>query len=147
MSLRSTFLKVLACVALAFAAFAPAKADPAPAANITFHYHRQDANYEKWGIHLWKSPNMPLDGVEWPNPMPPTGKDAYGVLWVRPADEFKTRTKMQVNYIIHKGDLKEQGGKDMVFNGLEHSEVWIYEGDARIYYSLDEVKAAHADMK
>lgn len=149
MSLRRTFLKVLAAVALAFAVGVPAQAQaPAPAKDkVTIHYHRQDGNYDKWGIHLWKSPNMPLEGVEWPTPMMPTGKDAYGVFWVRDLSEFKTRTKCQVNYIIHKGDIKEQGAKDMAFNGLENQEAWIYEGDMVIYFKLEDVKKAHPEMK
>ncbi len=150
MSIRSTLVKVFAAVALAFATVSSVQAQaPAPAAgpNITIHYHRVDGNYEKWGIHLWKSPNMPLEGVEWPTPMVPTGKDAYGVYWTREAAEFKTRTKMVVNYIIHKGDIKEQGGKDMSFDGMTHQEAWIWENDSKIYFSLDEVKAAHPEYK
>ena len=146
MSLRSTFLKVFAAVALAFAAATSAQAAP-PAGSIQINYHRVDGNYEKWGIHLWKSPNMPLEGIEWPTPMPPSGKNEFGVFWVRQADEFKTRTKQVVNYIIHKGDIKEQGGKDMNFNGAEHQEIWVYEGDSHIFFSLDEVKAEHKDIK
>lgn len=150
MSFRTTIIRVFAAAALALAVFAPARAQaPAPgsAGNITLHYHRPDGDYDKWGVHLWKSPNMPLEGVEWPNPMMPSGKDAFGVYWVRDETEFKTRTKMQVNYIIHKGDIKEQGAKDMAFNGLEHKSAWIYAGDSVIYFSLDDVKAAHADLK
>lgn len=152
MSLRSTFLKVAAVIALACSMFATAQAPaaaPAPGAagTITIHYHRPDGDYDKWGVHLWKSPNMPLEGVEWPNPMMPTGKDAFGVYWVRDETEFKTRTKQQVNYIIHKGDIKDQGAKDMAFNGLEHKEAWIYSGDMIIYFSLADVKAAHPDIK
>jgi len=148
MSFRSTLLKVLAAVALACAAFTPAVAAP-PADSIQINYHRVDGNYDKWGVHLWKSPNMPLDGIEWPVPMVPTGKNDFGVYWVVKANEFNTSkgAKRQVNYIIHKGDIKEQGGKDMAFNGLEHQEIWVYENDRTIFYSLDEVKAAHKDIK
>jgi hypothetical protein len=148
MSLRSTLLKVFAAVALAFATFTPAVAAP-PAGMMQINYHRTDGIYTNWGVHLWKSPNMPLEGIEWPNPMVPTGKNDFGVYWQKPLDEFKTGhgTKCKVNYIIHQGDMKEQGGKDMDFNGLEHSEIWVYQGDRSIFFSLDEVKAAHADIK
>ena len=148
MTLRSTLLKVLAVVALACAAFIPAAAAPPPE-SIQINYHRVDGNYAQWGIHLWKSPNMPLEGIEWPTPMAPSGKNDFGVFWAVKANEFNTSkgAKRKVNYIIHKGDIKEQGGADMAFNGLEHQEIWVYEGDRAIYYSLDEVKAAHADIK
>ena len=148
MSFRSAILSIAAAAALAFAAFTPASAAP-PAGMIQINYHRVDGIYKDWGVHLWKSPNMPLDGVEWPNPMMPSGTSDFGVYWVRAEDEFsnKAKTKMTVNYIIHKGDIKEQGGKDMAFDGLAHKEIWVYENDRTIFYSLDEVKAAHSDIK
>ena len=148
MSLRSTLLKALAVVALAFAFLTPAAAAP-PAGMIQINYHRADGIYDGWGVHLWKSPNMPVEGVEWPNPMMPSGKNAFGAFWVRSEDEFsnKSKTKMSVNYIIHKGDIKEQGGKDQVFNGLEHKEIWIVGDDRTIFYTLEEVKAAHPEIK
>ena len=143
MSLRSTILKAIAILALAVT---PVLATP-PEGKIEINYHRCDGKYEKWGVHLWKSPNMPLPDIEWPNPMMPTGTNDFGVYWHADLSEFDTGSKSQVNYIIHKGDIKEQGGKDMAFDGLAHKEIWVYEGDRTIYFSLDEVKAAHSDIK
>ena len=68
MSLRSSLLKAIAVIALAIS---PALAAP-PDGKIEINYHRCDGKYEKWGVHLWKSPNMPLPDIEWPNPMMPT---------------------------------------------------------------------------
>ena len=151
MTLRSTLLTVLAAVAMAFAALTPAAAEEAkaPITTITINYHRPDGIYDKWGVHLWKSPNMPLEGVEWPNPMMPTGKNDFGVYWVKPASEFDTShgKHRKVNYIIHQGDIKDQGGQDMAFDGMAHSEIWVYQGDKVIYYTLADVKAAHPDVK
>jgi antibiotic biosynthesis monooxygenase (ABM) superfamily enzyme len=45
-----------------------------------------------------------------------------------------------VNYIIHKGDSKEQGGKDMKFSGKENKEIWVNSGDRKIYFTLEEAK-------
>jgi len=148
MSIRSTLLKILAAVALAAAAFTPASAAPKEG-YIQVNYHRVDGNYEGWGMHFWKSPNMPLEGIEWPTPAKPSGKNEFGVYWEAKGEDFATSKgkKMQVNYIIHKGDIKEQGGKDMAFNGLETKEIWVYEGDRMIYTTFADVKAAHADLK
>ena len=71
-----------------------------PDGMIEVNYHRCDAKYERWGVHLWKSPNMPLPDIEWPNPMMPTGKNDFGVFWHVKADEFTAGSKMQVNYIL-----------------------------------------------
>lgn len=143
MSLRSTFLKAFAVVAMAFTF---ALAAP-PEGMIEINYHRCDGKYEKWGVHLWKSPNMPLPDIEWPNPMMPTGKNDFGVFWHVKADEFDTGSKRTVNYIIHKGDIKEQGAKDMAFDGKAHTAAWIVTGDRTIYFSKDEALKDHACKK
>lgn len=143
MSLRKTLLKVIAVFALALT---PALATP-PEGMIQINYHRCDGKYDRWGVHLWKSPNMPLPDIEWPNPMMPTGKNDFGVYWVVKADEFSTGSKMQVNYIIHKGDIKEQGSKDMAFNGLEHKEIWVINGDRTIYFSKEDALKDHVCKK
>lgn len=139
MSLRTTFLKVIAVIALALT---PALATP-PEGMIAIHYHRVDGNYAKWGVHLWKSPNMPLPNIEWTEPMMPTGKDDFGVYWQVNLSEFTTGSKAQVNYIIHKGDIKEQGAKDMAFDGNAHKEIWVWEKDRNIYFSLEDCMNAH----
>jgi len=143
MSLRTTFLKAIAVIALALT---PALAAP-PDGMIQINYHRCDGKYERWGVHLWKSPNMPLPDIEWPNPMMPSGKNDFGVYWVVKADEFSTGSKMQVNYIIHKGDIKEQGAKDMAFNGQEHKEIWVINGDRTIYFSKEDALKDHVCKK
>ncbi len=142
MSLSKIFVKVIAVFALAVTSLLAAP----PEGKIQINYHRPDGKYERWGVHLWKSPNMPLPDIEWPNPMMPTGTNEFGVYWVVDQEEFRTGSKMQVNYIIHKGDIKEQGAKDMAFNGLEHKEIWVFANDRSIFFSLDEVKKAHPEL-
>ena len=141
MSIKSTLLKALAVVALAFAIVAPALATP-PAGYIEINYHRDDGKYDGWGVHLWKDPNMPLPDIEWPSPMMPTGKTDFGVFWHAKESEFGS--KIHVNYIIHKGDIKEQGGRDMAFDGRQYKAIWVLNGDRRIYYSLEEATKAMA---
>lgn len=143
MSLRSSLFKAIAVFALALT---PLLAEP-PAGKIEINYHRCDGNYTKWGVHLWKSPNMPLPDIEWPNPMMPTGKTDFGVYWHADAEEFKTGAKMQVNYIIHKGDIKEQGAKDMAFDGNAHKAIWVINNDRTIYFSKEEALKDHVCKK
>ena len=112
-----------------------------PEGFIEINYHRCDAKYDKWGVHLWQDPNMPLPDIEWPNPMMPTGKSDFGVFWQVKASEFGSKT--HVNYIIHRGDIKEQGGKDMSFDGVAHKAIWVNTKDRQIYYSLEEAKKDH----
>ncbi len=143
MSLRSTLLKAIAIIALAIT---PVLAMP-PEGKIEINYHRCDGVYTKWGVHLWKSPNMPLPDIEWPNPMMPTGTNDFGVYWHADLEEFNTGSKSQVNYIIHKGDIKEQGAKDMAFDGRAHKAIWVVTGDRAIYFSKEEALKDHVCKK
>jgi len=54
---------------------------------------------------------------------------------------------MQVNYIIHKGDIKEQGGKDMAFDGNAHKAIWVVNNDRTIYFSKEEALKDHVCKK
>jgi hypothetical protein len=122
----------------------PALAAPAPAPEkgmVQINYHRCDGKYANWGVHLWQDPNMPLPDIEWPNPMKPTGTSDFGVYWNVKEDEFGG--KIHVNYIIHRGDIKEQGGKDMSFDGRAHKAIWVNTNDRAIYYSLEDAKKDH----
>ena len=50
-----------------------------------------------------------------------------------------------VNYIVHKGDSKEQGGRDMKFEGKTTKEIWINSSDRRTYTSLEDAKKAREE--
>ncbi|WP_137936047.1 pullulanase-associated domain-containing protein [Chitinivorax sp. B] len=106
---------------------------------VTIHYSRPDGAYEGWGLHVWRreggTPDMPLDGVDWHNPAKISGKDDFGVYWQRKVAEFGKSGV--VYYIIHKGDRKEQGGKDMQFDTKQTREIWVNAGDRNIYLSLE----------
>jgi hypothetical protein len=114
----------------------------AQAQTATINYNRCDANYEGWGAHLWKDGGIPLPGVEWQKPMMPSGKNDFGVYWTIKLDDF---VKGRVNYIIHKGDSKDQGGRDMSFDGNATKEIWVNNGDRKIYNSLADAQKARAE--
>lgn len=137
MRIRPTSLLAGFAFALGTVAFAAP-----PEGSIEINYHRCDGKYEKWGVHLWQDPNMPLEDIDWSTPMMPTGKSEFGVFWHRKADEFGP--KLHVNYIIHKGDMKEQGAKDMDFDGKTHKAIWVVSGDRAIFYSLEEAMKSPA---
>lgn len=134
-------LRVAVCAA-ALASSALAQAE-VPAGKIGINYNRCDNNYDGWGLHIWKNPGIPLPGVEWPNPMQPTGKNDFGIFWQTDDNQFGSTGT--VNYIIHKGDNKEQGGRDMKFEGKEHKEIWVNSGDRKIYFSLEDAKKAREE--
>lgn len=131
----------IACTALLSAPVAAQSA--LPEGKIGINYHRCDNNYDGWGVHLWKNPGIPIPGVEWASPMMPAGKNDFGVYWHATFADFGGSGT--VNYIIHKGESKEQGGRDMKFDGKAIKEIWVNSGDRKIYSSLDDARKARAE--
>jgi hypothetical protein len=143
MSKTSFLLKALIAGAIGASALSPALATSNPPAGfVAINYNRCDGTYDGWGAHQWRNPGIPLSGIEWQNPMMPKGKTDFGVFWHAELKEFGSSGK--VNYIIHKGDSKDQGGRDMSFDGLTVKEIWVNNGDRKIYTSLDDAKKARA---
>jgi hypothetical protein len=144
-------LALAAGLALFLAAPSAASAEEAKAADgdkVVLHYHRADGNYEGWGLHTWESfqkkeeasdefakkemSDRPLTGVQWFKPLPQTGKDDWGVYWAIPASEYGNG---RVNYIIHKGDKKDQCNRDMYWMTKDSKEAWVVSGDCKVYLS------------
>lgn len=137
--------RIVAALALAAAALSPAFATSnPPAGSVAINYNRCDGNYQDWGVHLFqRGPGGPaIPGVTWASPIMPTGKTDFGVYWHVKLNEFPEN---KVNYIIHKGDNKEQGGRDMQFDGGANKEIWVNNGDRKIYTSLDDAKKGRAE--
>ncbi len=96
-------------------------AAPALAANTArVHYHRPRADYDGWGLHTWEDAVSP---TAWPSPMPPAGRDDYGVWWDVP---FKPGGA-KLGFIVHKGDQKDPG-PDMFLDLAKQKEVWVVSG-------------------
>lgn len=140
---KRNFVKLMLGAVLASNAAFGLAAD-LPDDSVAIHYHRPDGKYQDWGVHLWRraggSPDLPLEGISWGSPMMPTGEDDFGVFWQRRVAEFGKDGK--VYYIIHKGDRKEQLGRDMDFDPKKGREVWVVSGDKNIYFSKEEALKA-----
>ena len=139
---KDSLIRALCAIAMAGTGLA-VQAQSLPEGSVGINYSRCDGNYDKWGLHAWKNPGIPLPGIEWPRPMEPTGKGEFGVYWHLPLAEFGSSGT--VNYIIHLGDSKEQGGRDMKFDGKTVKEIWVNSGDRKTYFSLADAKAARAE--
>ena len=141
MSIARTLSKTLAALALGVLVLSPGFAQSGPPdGSIAINYNRCDGKYEGWGAHLWTG-STPIAGVSWTSPMPPAGTNDFGAYFHAKLSEFSGG---KVNYIIHKGDTKDQGGRDMSFDGNATKEIWVNNGDRKIYTSLDDAKKARA---
>jgi hypothetical protein len=152
---RRSALAVLAApaiFALSLAAFAQApELAPVPQGSVAVRYYRADGDYTGWGVHLWESfekvkdgkvvgprdkADMPIGDISWGSPMKPTGKDGFGVYWFVKVNEFRNG---KINYIIHKGDIKEQCGKDIAwFVETQGREVFVNSGDCNTYFKAED---------
>ena len=144
MNAFSRTLRFLAAVAIGAVAATSIQAQSAPPeGKVVVNYNRCDSAYDGWGLHAWKNPGIPIPGVEWAKPLMPTGKNDFGVFWSMDQADFGSSGV--VNYILHKGETKEQGGKDMKFDSKASREVWINSGDRKIYSTIDDAKKARAE--
>ena len=140
MTLKRTTLKTLG--ALLFTACVGSSAFAAPPEGmVAINYSRCDGNYDSWGVHLFqRGPGGPaVEGIAWPSPMMPTGKTDFGVVWQVKLSNFPEN---KVNYIIHKGDKKEQGNQDKFFLIKDGRDVYVASGDAKIYVSKEDALKA-----
>ena len=121
-----------------------------PEGKVAIHYYRPDGSYDGWGLHVWESfqkkdeasdefaakenSDRPLKGVTWFKPVGQSGKDDFGAYWLLDAKEFDNG---RINYIIHKGDRKEQCNKDMFWLIKDTKELWVNSGDCKSYLTKD----------
>jgi hypothetical protein len=88
----------------------------------------------KWGLHLFGDGLAPGEATaEWTDPTPFDAADAFGVLRrIRLADDTKP-----VGFVVHGRPPTDPNLKDTPddrsFIPLATPEIWLREGDARIY--------------
>ncbi len=104
-----------------------------PSTSARVHYHRPGGNYEGWGLHTW------MDAARetaWSDPLPPTGRDEFGVYWDVPLRE----SAKQLGFIIHKGDEKDPG-PDQFLDVTERRELWIVSGRTQLFGTRPDISA------
>jgi hypothetical protein len=100
-------------------------------ATAVIHYAGDPA---AWGLHLWGDGLAPGQATaEWASPTPFEATDAYGALHrIELADDTK-----RVGFIVHRrppGDPNvKDTDSDRFFIPLATPEIWLRQGDPRIY--------------
>ncbi|MEV6599644.1 pullulanase-type alpha-1,6-glucosidase [Actinoplanes sp. NPDC051346] len=87
------------------------------------HYRRADGDYTGWGLHVWDGAATPTD---WSAPLPPAGTDSFGVTFRVPL----AAGAAGLNYIIHKGDIKDLPEDQRLDFASAGREVWLLAGVA-----------------
>jgi alpha-amylase len=96
------------------------------------HYNRPDANYAAWGLHLF-GPGLGEPEPAWGDARPFDQSDAFGALRRIPVGNDEQR----IGFIVHQRppgnpDVKDTDN-DRYFSPLSTPEIWIRQGDARIF--------------
>ncbi|HSD80593.1 MAG TPA: alpha-amylase family glycosyl hydrolase, partial [Solirubrobacteraceae bacterium] len=99
------------------------------------HYNRPAGDYDAWGLHLWGDGLAPGEATaEWTSPTPFEDADAYGALHrIQIADDTQ-----RVGFIVHgrppatDPNVKDTD-PDRFFVPLSTPEIWLRQGDTRIY--------------
>ncbi|MBE9473531.1 MAG: pullulanase-type alpha-1,6-glucosidase [Chloroflexi bacterium] len=89
---------------------------------VLLHYRQTKADYPGWGLHVW-GPTAE-EGVTWTEPLLPDGQDEYGIYWLVEMQEGA----LELNYIVHKGDIKDPGPDQNLEIELLGNEIWLIEG-------------------
>ncbi len=100
---------------------------------IIIHYAKNPNSDLKWNMWLWPDKK---DGVKFEF----TAKDEFGEICQAEFDEELSK----VGFIVRTDQWKKDTVNDRFIQKFNNgvSEIWLKEGDARIYYSLAEAKAA-----
>lgn len=109
------------------------------------HYFRADGDYgdhtsgdfnDYWGLHLWGADIDPAEVTDWTRPKPFLGETEYGrFAWVKLAPGAT-----EVNFIVHREDVRDGTNADRRFDPSVAQELWLKNDDGNQY-------AAQADAQ
>lgn len=114
-----------------------APAGDVPTGTVRLYYHRFDDDYQGWGLHVWGK-GYAGDPVAWTDPLPITGITDYGTYWDIPYKEGEG----DLNFIIHKGDLKDPQPDRVYPDPDQNKEIWAVSGDVTAYTDPQKALAA-----
>lgn len=102
-------------------------------------YNRPDGEYDGWELHIWNNGQCDaytddqMNGITWTSGAQIAGYDSnYGAYWIL---DLKDGHSDCGNYIIHKGDDKEQGGADKTMDLTGDRMNWVLAGVTETFTS------------
>lgn len=121
---------------------------PTPANTLAIHYFRKNKDWAPgdfakcdfascWGVHAWGDAYSA--DTSWFKPVFPVGTDDFGAVYHLKANEDQEIAKTaEANYILHKGDAKDQCAKDMSWDHTKSRDIFVVQDDCKVYLSVDE---------
>lgn len=123
---------------------------------VVIHYFRPDGAYGNaatcqmdtcWGVHTWGEA-YEYEGA-WTKPTYIAGTDDFGGYYIldRNSDPEMFKTALG-RFIIHKGQLKDQSGKDQSWEVKDSGPaIYVVNNDCTVYFKLEDAMAAKANLK
>ncbi|RIX51436.1 pullulanase [Paenibacillus nanensis] len=112
----------------------PAPADPVPEGHLRIHYKRADNSYDAYGLWLWEHVASP--SANWPSgatAFPADKRDGYGAYVDVPLADGAAKVGFLV--VNRSSGEKDGGDKSVILSSPEMNEVWIKQGDDKVYAS------------
>jgi diguanylate cyclase (GGDEF)-like protein len=107
----------------------PSQASSLPPDTVRIHFHRDNADYSGWGLHLWGNDLQPSAQVSWTAPFPASGQDAFGVYFDVPiVPGGKT-----FGFVLHRGEQKNVPNDQYWFLDQHGREFWVLENSATLF--------------
>ncbi len=116
------------------------------------HYYRQDGDYgdpfsgdynQYWGLHLWGDAVDAVDQTQWTSPKPFIGQDDFGrFAWVKLSGKPGA-----INFIVHRGDVKDGSQSDRAFNPAESAFELFLIGDDGTNYATQVQAQGYATLR
>ncbi|MCR2806907.1 alpha-amylase family glycosyl hydrolase [Paenibacillus soyae] len=112
----------------------PAPTDPVPDGHLRIHYNRPAGDYDAFGLWLWEHVAAPSTG--WPGgatAFPADKRDNYGAyIDVKLADNASKVGFLVLNLST---EAKDGGDKSVILTSPDMNEIWIKQGDDKVYSS------------
>jgi pullulanase len=98
---------------------------------VRIHYVREDASYEEWGLWIWDDVANPSEN--WPSGAEPFTEGSHGAY----VDIQLKEDAQKIGFLVVNRNDGQQTG-DMSFTMLdEFKQLWIREGDEKVYVTPD----------
>ncbi|MBI4351540.1 MAG: type I pullulanase [Elusimicrobia bacterium] len=103
---------------------------------LVVHYSRLDGNYSGWNLWVWNEGEK-KPGFE----LPPAGAGPYGAFFELDLDASGLSGK-RTGFLPRRGNWADKDAPDKILPAARQGEVYLLEGDAKVYSAPPEVSTA-----
>ncbi|MCO5576819.1 hypothetical protein L7F22_030639, partial [Adiantum nelumboides] len=95
-----------------------------PLQTVRIHYHRENGDYENWGLHVWGAVKAP---TSWESPLRHSSVDDFGVFW-----DVEVYSDADLQFLVHQGHLKDCSGSVRSLDAASQ-HLWLVSGNDKVF--------------